>query len=118
MTTEKKRTITPWLIGTMVLIILLLLAGGGYGFKEHRQMKKDYKDSLVTRQLRVDSLNGVILTANNFEQTETVVHNSYYNSYKKEQKLRKDAEKQLFIYRINSRFHNDSLLSNYKFRRD
>ncbi len=114
---KKPITIPRWLIVVVVLFIIILLAGGGYGFTEHRKLKKDYKDSLKVRNERVEELEQVILNANDFEETETVVTDRFKSRFYKERKLRKDAEAELFTYRNNSRFHNDSFLSRYTYRR-
>jgi len=115
---DSQITIPSWIAVGIALLVVTLLAGGGYGFKEHKAIKKAYKDSLADRNERIVGLEEDIFNAFNFEGTETVVHDNYYNRYKKEQKLRKDAEAKLFIFNNNSRFYNDSVLSNYKYRRN
>jgi hypothetical protein len=115
---NKKITIPSWLMIVVVAIILFFMAGGGYGFKEHRELKKSYKDSTKVRQEKILSLENTISLGEDFEKKENVTHRSYYNDFKKQQKLRKNAEALLFIYTNNSRRYNDSILTNYTFKRN
>ena len=114
---SKPITIPIWAIGVIILIFILLLGGGGYGFKEHRVLKRNYKDSLKVRDRKLDSLAVVLEYSNEFQNNTQEIQKNYYNEYKQEQKLRRNAESKLFIYRNNDRVYIDSFLSNYKYRR-
>jgi hypothetical protein len=118
MNISKPVSVPTWLAAVIVVALIALLAGGGLGFKEHRALKKSYKDSLKVRERKLDSLAIVLEYSDDYQETETVAQITYYNDYQRELKRRKYAEAELFIYRNHSRFHIDSFLSNYNYRRN
>ena len=113
---KKPIVIPSWIAIIIVLLIIVLLSGGGYGFKEYRSEKKAFKDSLEYRKLEIYRLEEAIYDANEFENTEAVTTDKFRSRYYNELKKRKDAEKELSMFKNYSRIYIDSFLTNYKYR--
>ena len=106
-----------WVLIVLGLVIVSFVGFTDYSSRDHRQLKRAYADSLKIRERKIDSLEVVLSHSDEFQENTSTRQRTYYNEYKKEQKLRKDAEAKLFIYRNNNRVYIDSFLSNYKYRR-
>jgi hypothetical protein len=116
---ENKNTVSinKWLlIGIAIVVLVIILGGGGYGYSNYKQLEKDTADSLKVRNERIADYKLIIESQDTIDQQGEVRQYNYYSDFKREQKLRQDAENELFIYRNYTRSVIDSILSNYKYR--